>query len=42
VDAMGDSVSLADGQAAVVVGNVQTGNATVYLIDHVMIPPSVG
>jgi uncharacterized surface protein with fasciclin (FAS1) repeats len=42
VDGMGDQITLADGQAAVVVGEIQTSNATVYLIDHVLIPPSVG
>lgn len=42
VDAMGDAITLAGGQAAVVVGEIQTANATVYLIDHVLIPPSVG
>jgi len=42
VDGSGDTVMLADGQAAVVIGEIQTANATVYLIDHVLIPPSVG
>ena len=28
-----------NGSAAVVCGNVQTANATVYLIDRVLMPP---
>jgi uncharacterized surface protein with fasciclin (FAS1) repeats len=30
-----------DGQAAVICGGVQTANATVYLIDTVMMPPAM-
>ena len=38
----GDTVSLNDGGATVLVPDIQTANATVHLIDNVMIPPSVG
>jgi len=38
----GETVSLNGGQATVVVPDIQTANATVHLIDNVMIPPSVG
>ena len=37
----GDTVMVGDGQAEVVVPDVQTANATVHLIDNVMVPPSV-
>jgi transforming growth factor-beta-induced protein len=37
----GDTITLNDGAAMVVVGEIQTANATVYLIDNVMLPPSV-
>ena len=37
----GDTITLNDGGAKVVVPGIQTGNATVYLIDSVMLPPSV-
>ena len=30
------------GKASVICGNVQTANATVYLIDSVLMPPSMG
>ena len=33
---------MVNGSAAVVCGNVQTANATVYLIDTVLVPPSLG
>lgn len=36
----GDTISLNDGAANVLVPDVQTANATVYLIDSVMLPPS--
>lgn len=35
----GDDI-MVDGQAAVVCGGIQTGNATVYLIDSVLMPPA--
>jgi len=38
----GDTISLNDGGATVQVPDVETANATVFLIDSVMIPPSVG
>lgn len=38
VEAMGDTVKLNGGQARVVVPGIQTANATVYLIDAVLIP----
>ena len=38
----GDTISLNGGASAVVVGEIMTANATVYLIDNVMVPPSVG
>ena len=38
----GDTVSLNDGGATVQVADIETANATVHLIDSVMIPPSVG
>ena len=37
----GDTISVGGGQATVLVPDIQTANATVYLIDTVMIPPSV-
>jgi len=37
----GDTVTVGDGQAEVVVADIQTANATVHLIDDVMVPPSV-
>ena len=36
----GDTVTVGDGQAEVVVPDVQTANATVHLIDSVMLPPA--
>jgi len=36
----GDTVSIGGGQATVVVPDIQTANATVHLIDTVMIPPA--
>ena len=41
IDAGGSSISLGGGQANVLVPDIQTANATVYLIDAVMLPPSV-
>jgi transforming growth factor-beta-induced protein len=41
LEAMGGSISLAGGQASVVVPDIQTANATVHLIDNVLLPPSV-
>jgi uncharacterized surface protein with fasciclin (FAS1) repeats len=38
VDVEGDAIELNGGQATVVVPNIQTANATVYLIDAVMVP----
>ena len=37
----GDTITLNGGAATVIVGEIQTANATVYLIDNVMLPPSV-
>lgn len=42
IDASGDTVSIGGGQAEVLVPDIETANATVHLIDAVMIPPSVG
>lgn len=42
VSASGDTVTVGGGQATVVVPDIQTANATVHLIDTVMIPPSAG
>jgi uncharacterized surface protein with fasciclin (FAS1) repeats len=36
----GDTVTIGGGQATVVVPDIQTANATVHLIDTVMIPPA--
>jgi uncharacterized surface protein with fasciclin (FAS1) repeats len=36
----GDTVMVGDGQAEVVVPDIQTANATVHLIDNVMVPPA--
>jgi len=38
----GETISLNDGGATVQVPDIETANATVFLIDAVMIPPSVG
>jgi uncharacterized surface protein with fasciclin (FAS1) repeats len=35
----GDTITVGDGQAQVVVPDIQTANATVHLIDNVMVPP---
>ena len=37
----GDTITVGD-QAMVIVGDIQTSNATVFLVDTVMLPPSVG
>ena len=42
ISADGDTISVGGGQADVVVPDIQTANATVYLIDAVMLPPSAG
>jgi transforming growth factor-beta-induced protein len=39
VSVEGDTVTVGDGQAQVVVPDIQTANATVHLIDNVMLPP---
>jgi uncharacterized surface protein with fasciclin (FAS1) repeats len=39
IEADGDEISLNGGQATVVVPDIQTANATVHLIDNVMLPP---
>jgi len=39
VAAEGDTITLNGGQATVVVPDIQTANATVHLIDTVMMPP---
>jgi transforming growth factor-beta-induced protein len=36
----GQTLTVGDGQARVVVPDIQTANATVHLIDNVMVPPS--
>ncbi|MEZ5271153.1 MAG: fasciclin domain-containing protein [Ilumatobacteraceae bacterium] len=41
IEKMGDTIKVGD-QAMVVVGEIQTLNATVYLIDTVMLPPMEG
>jgi uncharacterized surface protein with fasciclin (FAS1) repeats len=38
----GETVSVGGDQATVVVPDIQTANATVHLIDAVMLPPSAG
>jgi uncharacterized surface protein with fasciclin (FAS1) repeats len=40
VSGSGDSIMVGD-QAAVICGGVQTANATVYLIDTVLMPPAM-
>ena len=40
VESDGDTITVGGGQAQVVVPDIQTANATVHLIDHVMVPPS--
>ena len=42
VESDGDAITLNGGQATVQVPDITTANATVHLIDNVMIPPSVG
>jgi len=42
IAAEGDTVTVGGGQATVLVPDIQTANATVHLIDTVMIPPSAG
>jgi len=42
ISAEGDTVSVGGGQATVLVPDIQTANATVHLIDAVMLPPSAG
>jgi len=42
IAAEGETVSVGGGQATVVVPDIQTANATVHLIDAVMLPPSAG
>lgn len=42
VEVDGDAVTLNGGQATVQVPDIATANATVHLIDTVMLPPSVG
>lgn len=39
LEADGDALTLNGGQATVVVPDIQTANATVHLIDNVMLPP---
>lgn len=41
VSVEGDTVTIG-GQSMVIVGDIETANATVFLVDTVMIPPSVG
>ena len=40
VSGSGDSIDVGDGQAKVICGGVKTANATVYLIDTVLMPPA--
>lgn len=40
VSGSGDSIDVGDGQAKVICGGVKTANATVYLIDSVLMPPA--
>ena len=40
VSVEGDAITV-NGTTMVVVGEIQTANATVYLVDSVMLPPSV-
>jgi uncharacterized surface protein with fasciclin (FAS1) repeats len=42
ISADGETVSVGGGQANVVVADIQTANATVHLLDSVMLPPSAG
>ena len=40
ISVSGDSIEVGGGQAKVICGGVKTANATVYLIDTVMMPPA--
>ncbi len=40
VTGSGDEIEVGDGQASVICGGVKTANATVYLIDNVLMPPA--
>ncbi|GAB3546137.1 cell surface glycolipoprotein Mpt83 [Arthrobacter tumbae] len=40
VEGEGDSITVGEEGAAVICGGVQTANATVYLIDSILMPPS--
>ncbi len=42
IEVDGDTITLNDGGATVQVPDIETANATVFLIDAVMVPPSVG
>ncbi|MBL8777569.1 MAG: fasciclin domain-containing protein [Acidimicrobiales bacterium] len=42
IEVDGDTISLNDGAATVQVPDIETANASVFLIDSVMVPPSVG
>lgn len=41
VSGSGDKINVGDGQAKVICGGVQTANATVYLVDSVLMPPKM-
>ena len=40
VEGEGDAITVGEGKAKVICGGVTTANATVYLIDSVLMPPS--
>ena len=40
VDGSGDSITVGSDKANVICGGVKTANATVYLIDSVLMPPA--
>jgi uncharacterized surface protein with fasciclin (FAS1) repeats len=40
VEGEGDAITVGEGKAKVICGGVKTANATVYLIDSVLMPPS--
>ena len=40
IEVDGDTISVGGGQATVLVPDIQTANATVFLIDSVMLPPA--
>ena len=42
IEVDGDTITLNDGGATVQVPDIETANASVFLIDAVMVPPSVG